>query len=196
MTRALIVVDVQNDFCEGGALAVQGGAAVAAGISAYVREHSDRYAAVVATRDWHRALPDTNDGHFAWGGDPDYVTTWPEHCVAGTHGAELHPGLVLPAGTYGVVKGDGRQDYSGFAGRVVDGDEPDLAVLLRAAGVESVDVVGLATDHCVTATALDAVDAGFTVRVLTDLTAAVAAPTAVAALTRLARSGVELTTAG
>lgn len=195
MTRALIVVDVQNDFCEGGALAVQGGAAVAAGISAYVREHGGRYVAVVATRDWHHALPDTNDGHFAAGGAPDYVTTWPEHCVAGTTGASLHPDLVLPGGAYGVVKGEGRQDYSGFSGRVVDGDEPDLAGLLRSTGVTDVDVVGLATDHCVTATALDAVDAGFSVRVLTDLTAAVAAPTAVAALTRLARSGVELTTA-
>ena len=194
MTRALIVVDVQNDFCEGGALAVAGGAAVAGAITGYLREHADRYATVVATRDWHRALPDTNDGHFAAGGDPDYVSTWPEHCVAGTPGAELHPDLRLPDGTLAVVKGEGRQDYSGFSGRVVDAAQPDLAASLRAEGVTEVDVVGLATDHCVAATALDARAAGFGVRVLTDLTAAVAAPTAVAALTRLAQAGVELAT--
>ncbi|WP_449386202.1 isochorismatase family protein [Cellulomonas soli] len=194
MTRALIVVDVQNDFCEGGALAVAGGAAVAGAITGYLREHADRYTALVATRDWHHALPDTNDGHFAAGADPDYVSTWPEHCVAGTPGAELHPDLQLPEGVLAVVKGEGRQDYSGFSGRVVGAAQPDLAEALRAAGVTDVDVVGLATDHCVAATALDARAAGFDVRVLTDLTAAVAAPTAVAALTRLVQGGVELTT--
>ena len=198
MTTALIVVDTQNDFCEGGALAVAGGAAVARAISAHLQRHRDRYDVVVATRDWHAPLPDTNDGHFASGADPDYVTTWPVHCVAGTPGAEYHPDLELPAGTVHVVKGESRQDYSGFAGRVVDGPDVSgtgrLADALRTAGVTDVDVVGLATDHCDAATALDARAEGFAVRLLTDLTAGVAVPTTIAALTRVAEAGVRLTT--
>ena len=192
MRTALIVVDVQNDFCEGGALAVAGGAAVARAITEYVERTADRYDVVVATRDWHAPLPDTNDGHFAADGDPDYVTTWPVHCVAGTVGAEYHPLLMLPASTVHVVKGESRQDYSGFSGRIVDSGGTDLATELSAAGVTRVDVVGLATDHCVRATAMDASHAGFEVAVLTDLTAAVAAPTAVAALTDLAVAGIGL----
>ena len=192
MSTALIVVDVQNDFCEGGALAVAGGAAVARAITEYVERTADRYDVVVATRDWHAPLPDTNDGHFAVDGDPDYVTTWPVHCVAGTVGAEYHPLLTLPASTVHVVKGESRQDYSGFSGRIVDSGGTDLATELSAAGVTRVDVVGLATDHCVRATAMDASHAGFEVAVLTDLTAAVAAPTAVAALTDLAVAGIGL----
>ena len=106
MNTALIVVDVQNDFCEGGSLAVAGGAAVAARISDHLRRHGDRYDTVVATRDWHAPLHDTNDGHFAAPGDePDYVTTWPVHCVAGTPGADYHPALELPERTVHVVKG-------------------------------------------------------------------------------------------
>lgn len=199
VTTALIVVDVQNDFCEGGALAVAGGAATAAAITTYVAASADRYALVVATRDWHAPPPETNDGHFALDGEPDYVATWPVHCVASTRGAAYHPELDLPAGTVHVLKGEGRQDYSGFAGRVLDagssgGTEPTLDGTLRLHGVERVDVVGLATDHCVCATALDALAAGFAVRVLTDLTAAVAAPTVVSALTRLASAGAVLTT--
>lgn len=192
--RALIVVDVQNDFCEDGALAVTGGAAVARAISAYVRTADEVYDVVVATRDWHAPLPDTNDGHFAVDDEPDYVTTWPVHCVAGTAGAEYHPDLALPAGTVHVVKGESRQDYSGFSGRIVDEDGVSLATALADRGITGVDVVGLATDHCVRATALDASAAGFDVAVLTDLTAAVAAPTAVAALTELAQTGIELAT--
>lgn len=193
MPRALIVVDVQNDFCEGGALAVTGGAAVAGGITTYLREHGDEYALVVATADWHEPLPDTNDGHFAADGAPDYVTTWPEHCVRDSDGAAYHRDLRLPAGTLHVRKGQGRQDYSGFEGRVL-GRDGSLADALVAEGVTELDVVGLATDHCVTATALDARNAGFPVRVLTDLTAGVAAATCVAALTRLAGAQVELAT--
>lgn len=187
MKSALIVVDVQNDFCEGGALAVDGGAAVAARISDYLARRGDRYDTVVATRDWHAPLPDTNDGHFASDGDPDYVTTWPVHCVAGTPGAEYHPDLVLPERTVHVVKGESRQDYSGFQGRVVDPPDPrQLAGLLLARNIACVDVVGIATDFCVAATAVDARRGGATVvTVLTDLTAAVSARTAIKALTDL-----------
>lgn len=198
MARALIVVDVQNDFCDGGALAVAGGAAVAAGISAFLGRTAGAYDVVVATADWHEPLPDTNDGHFA--AEPDYVGTWPVHCVRDTAGAAYHPALHLPARTVHVRKGQGRQDYSGFAGAVQDPAAGSgtrtagLADTLRAAGAVGVDVVGLATDHCVTATALDARDAGFDVRVLTDLTAGVGVRTTIDALTRLADRGVVLTT--
>jgi nicotinamidase/pyrazinamidase len=202
MARALIVVDVQNDFCEGGALAVAGGGAVAEQVSALIDRAGDAYDVVVATADWHEPLPHDNAGHFAVGADPDYVTTWPEHCVRGTAGAAYHPGLRLPAGTVHVRKGQGRQDYSGFAGEVTPGETgaqadaapAGLAEALRAQHVDGVDVVGLATDHCVTATALDALDAGFDVRVLTDLTAGVGVRTTIDALTRLAARGVTLTT--
>lgn len=191
MARALIVVDVQNDFCEGGSLAVAGGAAVAAGVSAYLAEHGGDYAVVVATADWHEPLPDTNGGHFATG-QPDYVTTWPVHCVRDTPGAAYHPDLRLPDATVHVRKGQGRQDYSGFAGVVADAQGGSLADRLRGHGIDTVDVVGLATDHCVAATSRDARAAGFGVRVLTDLTAGVGTRTSIDALTALAASGVEL----
>ena len=116
MGRALVVVDVQNDFCEGGALAVAGGAAVAAGVSAFLDRAGAGYDVVVATADWHEPLPDDNAGHFAVGTDPDYVATWPEHCVRDTPGAAYHPALRLPEGVLHVRKGQGRQDYSGFEG--------------------------------------------------------------------------------
>lgn len=193
MGRALIVVDVQNDFCEGGALAVAGGADVAHGVTAFLDRAAGSYDVVVATADWHEPLPDSNAGHFAVGADPDYVTTWPEHCVRGTAGAAYHPALRLPEGVLHVRKGQGRQDYSGFEGEV-QGAAGGLADVLRAHGVDGVDVVGLATDHCVAATALDALAAGLDVRVLTDLTAGVGVRTTIDALTRLAGAGVVLTT--
>lgn len=206
MARALIVVDVQNDFCEGGALAVAGGGAVAEQVSALIDRAGDAYDVVVATADWHEPLPHDNAGHFAVGADPDYVATWPEHCVRDTAGAAYHPALRLPGETVHVRKGQGRQDYSGFAGVVTaaesvaeagalaDAAPAGLADALRAHAVDGVDVVGLATDHCVTATALDALEAGFDVRVLTDLTAGVGVRTTIDALTRLAARGVTLTT--
>ena len=212
MARALIVVDVQNDFCEGGALAVAGGAAVAEQVTAFLARAAGTYDVVVATADWHEPLPHDNAGHFAVGAEPDYVATWPEHCVRDTAGAAYHPALRLPEDAVHVRKGQGRQDYSGFAGVLTSGAgatgaesaaeagaladtaPAGLADALRARDVDGVDVVGLATDHCVTATALDALDAGFDVRVLTDLTAGVGVRTTIDALTRLAARGVALTT--
>jgi len=196
MTTALIVVDVEVCFTEGGTLPVTGGAAVAAAISAHLAAHGDRYAHVIASRDWHNALPDTNDGHFAAPGtDPDYVTSWPEHGVAGTSDAHYHPALHLPERTVHVVKGMGRADYSAFDGVLLDclGDDEPAGLLSALPGVETIVVVGIATDHCVKATALAAVAAGYRVQVLTDLTAGVAVPTTIAALTELAQAGVELT---
>ncbi|MEU8197362.1 isochorismatase family protein [Microbispora amethystogenes] len=183
MKTALIVVDVQNDFCEGGSLPVGGGAGVAAAISRHVDDHG--YDHVVATRDYH-----IDPGpHFA--AEPDYVDTWPPHCVAGTEGAGFHPAFDTAKVEEIFSKGARQAAYSGFEGATADG--VGLAAWLRERGVEAVDVVGIATDHCVRATALDAAAGGFAVRVLLDLTAGVARETTESALARLAEAGVELT---
>ncbi|WP_420753900.1 isochorismatase family protein [Rhodococcus sp. O3] len=184
MTRALLIVDVQNDFCEGGALAVAGGAAVAADISNYVAENSGLYAHVVATRD-HHIDP---GGHFSE--EPDFVDSWPPHCRVGTAGAEFHPNLDLERVEAVFSKGAFEAAYSGFEGTGEVGES--LADWLRERGVAAVDVVGIATDHCVRATALDAVEAGFATRVLLRYTAGVSDVTVEAALERLRAAGVEL----
>ncbi len=198
--RALVIVDVQNDFCEGGSLAVAGGAEVAAAISSWLAEYADRYAAVVATADWH----ENPGGH--WADEPDYRNSWPVHCAAGTPGAQFHPAVRTAVDRADAIfhKGRDRAAYSGFEGLLADLDEPDtahrpsrsagerLGPWLHAAQIEAVDVVGIATDHCVRATALDAVGEGLRTRVLLDLTAGVAEPTTTAALEQLRAAGVEL----
>ncbi|WP_280316575.1 isochorismatase family protein [Nocardia wallacei] len=185
MTRALIVVDVQNDFCEGGSLAVAGGAAVARRISEYLGDQGDSdYAAVVATRDDHI----DPGAHFS--DDPDYVGTWPPHCRVGTPGAEFHPNLDLGPIEEIFSKGEYSAAYSGFEGAAADGTP--LADWLRANDIDTVDVCGIATDHCVRATALDARAAGFDTRVLLGLTAAVAPGTAADALAQMRGAGIEL----
>ena len=181
MSRALVVVDVQNDFCEGGSLAVAGGAAVAAAVGGQAR--SGGYAHVVATRD-HHVDP---GGHFAE--QPDYLETWPAHCVVGTGGVELHPALDREPIEAVFDKGEYAAAYSGFEGRA---DGVPLAEWLRERGVDAVDVVGIATDHCVRATALDAVAEGFATRVLLHLTAGVAEASTEAALEQLRTAGVRL----
>jgi nicotinamidase/pyrazinamidase len=180
--RALVVVDVQNDFCEGGSLAVAGGASVAAGISALLA--TAEYPLVVATRDAHR---DPGD-HFS--DRPDYVDHWPPHCVLGTAGAEFHPNLDTQRIDAIFDKGAYRAAYSGFEGTDTDGTS--LADWLRRHEVDTVDVVGIATDHCVRATALDAAAAGFTTTVLLDHTAGVAPDTVEQALEQLRAAGVTL----
>ncbi|WP_129842345.1 isochorismatase family protein [Streptomyces sp. RFCAC02] len=189
MHRALIVVDVQNDFCEGGSLAVAGGADVAAAITDLIGAGTPAYDHVVATRDHHIAPRD----HFS--DEPDYVRTWPRHCVAGTEGVGFHPNFA-PAVAAGSVeacfdKGAYSAAYSGFEG--TDESGTGLAEWLRARNVTTVDIVGIATDHCVRATALDAAREGFTTRVLLSLTAGVARATTDTALAELAAAGVELT---
>jgi len=178
---ALIVVDVQNDFCEGGSLAVAGGAAVAAAVSSLMASYSH----VVATRDYH-----VDPGaHFS--AAPDFVDTWPPHCRVGTPGASFHPALDV-AGIQAVFsKGAHAAAYSGFEG--VDPSGESLTSWLRSRSVSEVDVVGIATDHCVRATALDAAAAGFATRVLLDLTAGVAQSTVDSALASLSSAGVTLT---
>ncbi len=215
--RALIVVDVQNDFCEGGSLAVAGGAAVAAAISAALSAEAalatepasptapaspgpapltvpapgtepapvgHRWEHVVATKDFHI----DPGAHF--GDPPDYVLTWPAHCVVGTTGTELHPNLDTSRIEAVFTKGQYAAAYSGFEGR---SDGVGLADWLHVRGVSAVDVVGIATDHCVRATALDAVTAGFDTTVLLDLTAGVAPDTVDSALDELRAAGVHLT---
>ena len=186
---ALILVDVQNDFCEGGSLAVGGGAGVAAGISEYVERHGKTYAAIVATADWHE---DPGE-HFAQ--SPDYVDTWPVHCAAGTEGAQFHPNAAKAFERVEAVFRKGRfaAAYSGFEGTTIEGDSPtSLARWLAERDVQAVDVVGIATDHCVRATAVDAVHEGLTTRVLLDLTAGVSPATTELALEEMREVGVEL----
>ncbi|MFF3684982.1 nicotinamidase [Streptomyces sp. NPDC002187] len=189
MHRALIVVDVQNDFCEGGSLAVSGGADVAAAITDLIGQAQPGYRHVVATRDHH---VDPGD-HFS--AQPDYVDSWPAHCVAGTEGVGFHPNFA-PAVASGAIdavfdKGAYAAAYSGFEG--TDENGATLAEWLRERGVTEVDVVGIATDHCVRATALDAVREGFATHVLLDLTAGVDEATTDRALEELRAAGVELT---
>jgi nicotinamidase/pyrazinamidase len=189
MARALFIIDVQNDFTEGGALAVEGGAAVAAGISELLAHHADYYDEILASRDWHDADND-NGGHFAGSAEPDYVSTWPVHCVAGTTGAEYHPALTADAITVHVRKGQGKPAYSIFEGTTDSGQR--VADLLTERGITAVDVVGLATDHCVRASAADALEHGQHVRILTDLIAGVAPEPSERALAELAHAGAEI----
>jgi nicotinamidase/pyrazinamidase len=186
MSSALFIIDVQNDFTEGGALGVDGGAAVAAGVTRMLGgEHP--YDVVIASRDWHDGDND-NGGHFH--PEPDFVDSWPEHCVAGTEGAEYHPALDEELIDVHVRKGQGKPAYSIFEGVTDDGET--VPEVLDRLGVTDVDVVGIATDYCVLASAMDAVAAGRRVRVITDLVAGVAEESSAAALATLEAAGVEL----
>ena len=183
--RALIIVDVQNDFCEGGSLAVAGGAAVARAISEHVADGGRDYGHVVATKDFH-----VDPGsHFS--DHPDYAASWPPHCVAGTSGADFHPDLDTGAVQAVFLKGARAAAYSGFEG--VDEAGTPLADWLRVRGVDEVDVVGIATDYCVHATAADAARTGFATRVLLGLTAGVAPDSTARAIEDLRAANVELT---
>src|SRR4051812_32771255 len=194
MSRALLVVDVQRDFCEGGSLAVTGGAAVAAAITTYLGTAGSRYATAVASRDWHEGA-DSNGGHFAWGGaDPDFVVTWPVHCVAGTDGASYHQALDASLIEHHVEKGQGEPAYSMFQG--VDHHGLTVPDLLQRKDIDAVDVVGLASDYCCLATARDALAAGYSVRALPALKAGVAPDSTAAAYDELARLGATITTSG
>ena len=190
MARALIVVDVQNDFCEGGSLPVSGGARVAAGINDLLHrwhaqaDDAPAYDVVVATKDHHV------DPGSHWSLKPDFVDSWPVHCKVGTEGAAFHPNLDPQPFDEVFYKGEYEAAYSGFEGRTSSGDP--LTDWLRARQVEEVDVCGIATDHCVRATALDSAGEGFTTRVLTALCAGVAEESTAAAITELAGAGVEI----
>lgn len=184
--RALIVVDVQPTFCEDGALGVVGGNAVASAIADFAAAHRNQYDFVVTTQDWHIEP----GSHFATPPDePDFVDTWPPHGVAGTADAELHPALKELAADAAVRKGQYAAAYSGFEG--TDDDGRALAELLAARNVTTIDIVGIAESHCVKATALDAVELGYPVRVLSDLTVPVSPDQGEAARREMAAAGVE-----
>lgn len=188
MTKALLIVDVQNDFCEGGSLAVSGGAAVAKKISDYLK--SANYDLVVASRDWHDSN-NNNSGHFADAGtEPDYKNSWPVHCVANSSGANYHPNLEVDQIGAHVLKGQGAHGYSAFEGVTQEGGT--LAQLLALKEVSDLDVVGLATDHCVLASALDAKKLGLNVRVISSLTAGVSPESTELAIDSLIDSGVQV----
>ena len=190
MKRALVVVDVQNDFCEGGSLPVPGGARVAHDIGEVLHRWSHQalgapdYAHVVATKD-HHVDP---GGH--WAKEPDFAESWPVHCKVGTDGEGFHPNLDPQPFDAIFLKGEHASAYSGFEGRAAG--DVGLADWLRQHEVTDIDVCGLATDYCVRATALDAVREGFAVRVLTRLCAGVAEQTSHAALAEMAHAGVDV----
>lgn len=185
MSKALLIVDVQKDFCAGGTLATERGAEVAALISEYLENHHQDYQAIAATQDWHISPGD----HFS--DQPDFKDSWPVHCQAETPGAELHEDLDTDYIQAYFRKGAYEAAYSGFEGllapedsvmtgereagapAVEEGPKVSLDDWLAQQGIEDVDVVGIASDYCVKATALDAVEAGYETRVLLDLTAPV-----------------------
>ncbi|MCT1602494.1 isochorismatase family protein [Kocuria sp. p3-SID1433] len=203
MRTALIVVDVQNDFCEGGSLAVDGGSDVAAAISEHIEQHHGDYEAIVGTLDWHISP----GSHFSE--DPDFRTSWPVHCVAETEGADTHDEFETDRIEAWFRKGEYEAAYSGFEGvlapetstplgAVEEDDEADdeepigLDDWLRDREIEAVDIVGLAADHCVRATALDAADAGYETRVLLSLSAAVSPDSLEFVIDELGDAGVEV----
>jgi len=197
MSRALLIIDVQPDFCEGGALAVAGGNAVASAIAADAAERRDAYAAIATTQDWH-----IDPGpHFSE--QPDFIDSWPVHCVAGTEGAALHPQVARIDVDAHFAKGRFAAAYSGFEARELDPaapleDEsgPLLKDWLTAREITAVDVVGIATDHCVRATALDAAAAGFATTVISPLTAAVSPENLPRVYEQLREAGVTVLTLG
>jgi nicotinamidase/pyrazinamidase len=188
MPKALLIIDVQNDFCEGGALAVTGGAAVAAKITKFLE--GSNYDLVVASRDWHDA-DNNNSGHFAdSGSEPNYKTNWPVHCVAETTGAQYHPNLNADAIGEHIFKGQGQNGYSIFEGITKSGQT--FQQLLEQNKIDEVDVVGIATDHCVLASAMDSKNYGLKVRVISSLTAGVSEATTEAAIDQMIDNGIEV----
>ena len=182
--RALIIVDTQPTFCEGGELPVEGGNRVAADIAAYLAEHRSEYAAVVTTQDWH-----IDPGHH-FAAEPDYVDTWPPHGIAGSASAELHPAIAGLEFDAGVKKGAYEPAYSGFEG--LAGGDRSLEEILRSHGIEALDVVGIALSHCVKQTALDGARLGWPVRVIERLTVPVTPEQGVQAVADLKAAGVEI----
>jgi nicotinamidase/pyrazinamidase len=190
MARALIVVDVQNDFCEGGSLPVAGGAEVAFDIGAllhrWVQKSPDApaYDVVVASKDHHI------DPRTHWDREPDFRESWPVHCKVGTDGEAFHPNLDPQPFDAIFLKGNHEAAYSAFEGRNLDGVR--LADWLRERAVEEIDICGIATDYCVLQTALDAVKEGLSTTVLLDLCAGVAPETSTAAVVQMRDAGVEI----
>jgi nicotinamidase/pyrazinamidase len=184
--RALIIVDVQNDFCEGGSLAVAGGAVIARAITDFLDTPAAAgYDHILASQDYHI----DPGSHFS--GEPDFVTTWPPHCVAGTAGAQFHPDLDASRAEEVFRKGRHAAAYSAFEGLSESGES--LLAWLSTRGITNLDVVGIATDYCVRATAADAAAAGFVTAIPLGLTVGVDPATTAEALESLRAAGVALT---
>lgn len=191
MTKALLIIDVQVDFCEGGALACSGGAAAASRITEHLKAHAGDYDHIIASRDWHTPN-DSNGGHFARkGSEPDFVDTWPLHCLAGEQGSEYHPNLDTSLIEIDIKKGQGAPGYSIFEGTTDSGQS--FQDLISELEITQVDVVGIATDHCVRASALDAKSHGLEVRVITGLTAGVSQESIEQAIDEMVDAGIEVT---
>jgi len=193
----LVVADIQNDFCEGGSLPVEGGLKVAERIAAFLSEHRGDYATIVATKDCHR----DPGPHFAsaLGADPDFIDTWPDHCVEDSAGADFHPSVekaLVEAGATVFLKGERSAAYSGFEATLEADPDVTLGEWLQAFEVKVIDVVGLATDYCVKATVLDAVRLGFAARVLSDMVAGVALQSINLALAEIEDAGVSIVSSG
>lgn len=183
-SRALIIVDVQPAFCEGGALGVEGGNAIAHAIADFVTTNESEYELILTTQDWH-----VDPGsHFSQ--TPDFVDTWPPHAIAGTPEAELHPEIADLSVDVHIKKGEYSAAYSGFEG--VDPRGRSLEEVLRSTHLSTIDVVGLAESHCVKETAIDALRSGWRVRVFTDLTVPISAELGEEARRDMDEAGVEL----
>lgn len=182
--RAIIVVDPQPDFFEGGPLPIEGATRACEKIAAHLRDRGDRYSMTIVTQDWHVDPV----GH--WSKDPDYITSWPVHCVADSRGAEIHSSLIDQDWDVVIRKGQYDAAYSGFEGTNDVGRS--LANALSSAEVDAVTVVGFATDYCVLATALDARALGLEVDVVLDLCAGVADETTREAVAVMAEAGVTI----
>jgi nicotinamidase/pyrazinamidase len=185
---ALLIVDVQGDFCEGGSLAVNGGTEVAGRIARHLRNRPGDYALTIASRDMH----EDPGAHFAE--NPDFVKSWPKHCVVGTRGAELKTPIanLLKERLIKVVVDKGRKSSAYSAFEAIDTRGHPLLQVLKDAEIDHLDICGLATDYCVLATAIDARDEGFQVRVLTNLTAAVTPESGKKALEQMKEAGCQL----
>jgi nicotinamidase/pyrazinamidase len=215
LANALIVVDVQNDFCPGGSLAVEHGDEVASRIQTFIRDHNDEYKVIVATKDWHPNFDEVEFDHFS--DTPDYVDTWPPHCQAGTVGANLHRNLYardlseVSDGQFFMAlndpiefdeiffKGEETAAYSGFegySGNAYAAPSGEAAIglyeYLKSKDIGHIDVVGLATDYCVKATAMDAAKLGLDTSVLTTMCAGVARETTVQAIQDMLDAGIHV----
>lgn len=187
--NALLIVDVQNDFCPGGALATHDGFKAAQAIAQFITTHKSNYDLVLATKDWHIQPGD----HFVKTGQaPDYVHTWPPHCQAEEYGAEFPDALAPFEPQFDEIffKGQFAAAYSGFEGHTSTGTL--LAPWLRERGVTCIDVCGIATDYCVKATVMDGLKEGFSVRVLNGLLSAVDPTTGKQALEDMEQAGATI----
>lgn len=184
--RALLVVDVQPTFCEGGEIEVLGGNALAKKISDYIENNRNKYSLLVSTQDWHIDPA----GHFS--PTPDFLDTWPPHGVAGTPEAELHPEIAAIGFDMKIKKGQYEAAYSGFEGHTELGES--LCEVLTRHQISQVDVVGIAISHCVKETAIDAKKNGFTVCVLEDLTIPVTKELGEKAVHEILEAGVKICT--